>query len=55
MKRVFEAFYTGENGRTYGESTGMGLHLVKEVCNKLDHQIYIESQQGIGTKVIIII
>ncbi|GAA0114677.1 sensor histidine kinase [Clostridium senegalense] len=55
IKRVFEAFYTGENGRTYGESTGMGLHLVKEVCNKLDHQIYIESQQGIGTKVIIII
>lgn len=55
IKRVFEPFYTGSNGREYGESTGMGLHLVKDVCDKLNHKIKIESEEGIGTKVKIII
>lgn len=55
IKRVFEPFYTGSNGREYGESTGMGLHLVKEVCEKLNHEIYIESEEGIGTRVRLVI
>lgn len=29
LKRVFDPFFTGENGRKFGESTGMGLYLVK--------------------------
>ena len=32
IKRVFDPFFTGENGRKYGESTGMGLYITKEVC-----------------------
>lgn len=54
IRRVFEPFYTGENGRKFGESTGMGLYLVSEVCKKLGHQIEIESKPGEGTSVRII-
>ncbi|MFD2615044.1 sensor histidine kinase [Paenibacillus gansuensis] len=51
IRRVFEPFYTGENGRKFKESTGMGLYLVKEVCDKLGHAVEIESQAGAGTTV----
>jgi two-component system, OmpR family, sensor histidine kinase YxdK len=54
QKRVFHKFYTGENGRTYRESTGMGLYLVKEVMNKLEHRVELESVVGEGTIVRII-
>ncbi|WP_373898025.1 sensor histidine kinase [Haloimpatiens sp. FM7315] len=51
INRVMEPFYTGQHGRNYGESTGMGLYLVNEVCKKLDHDIKIESEEDKGTKV----
>ncbi|MCR2821485.1 sensor histidine kinase [Lederbergia panacisoli] len=51
IKRVFNPFYTGENGRLYRESTGMGLYLVKEICDRLGHGIEIESEVGKGTTV----
>lgn len=54
IERVFQPFFTGENGRKYPESTGMGLYLVKEVCRKLDHQVELESRVGVGTTVRII-
>ena len=54
IRRVFEPFYTGENGRKFGESTGMGLYLVNEICKKLEHQIELESRQGEGTTIRII-
>ncbi|MFC5406304.1 sensor histidine kinase [Cohnella soli] len=50
-KRVFQPFYTGENGRKYRESTGMGLYFVQEICNRLGHRIELESQVGQGTTV----
>jgi signal transduction histidine kinase len=37
VPRVFNAFFTGETGRRYGESTGMGLYFVQQVCLKLGH------------------
>lgn len=51
LKRVFQPFYTGENGRKFRESTGMGLYLVKEICTRLGHRVEIESQVGEGTTV----
>lgn len=53
-KRVFTKFYTGENGRKYRESTGMGLYLVKEVAERLEHRLELESIVGEGTSVRII-
>jgi len=46
QNRIFHAFYTGENGRKYRESTGMGLFLVKEVADYLGHKIEMESIVG---------
>ncbi|GIO32515.1 MULTISPECIES: sensor histidine kinase [Paenibacillus] len=51
LPRVFRPFYTGENGRRFKESTGMGLYIVKEVIDKLQHGIELESAEGQGTLV----
>lgn len=49
QKRVFHAFFTGDNGRAFRESTGMGLYLVREVLGYMGHQIEMESKPGVGT------
>ena len=48
-RRVFDPFYTGENGRNFRESTGMGLYLTKEAADHLDHRIEMDSEVGKGT------
>jgi len=48
-RRIFDPFYTGENGRKYRESTGMGLYLAKESLSILGHEIEMESVSGKGT------
>lgn len=54
LSRVTKAFFTGENGRKTGESTGMGLYLAREICEKLGHELVIESEVGKGTKVTVV-
>lgn len=49
VPRIFDPFFTGENGRASGESTGMGLYLAKEVCGRLGHKLTVESELGVGT------
>ncbi|ANU25950.1 sensor histidine kinase [Planococcus versutus] len=51
LPRVTKAFFTGDNGRKTGESTGMGLYLAKEICGKLGHELSISSVQEKGTTV----
>lgn len=51
IERVFEKGFTGENGRIFGKSTGMGLYLCKSLCEKLGLGIKIDSKETIGTKV----
>ena len=51
--RVFEKSFTGSNGRDKIKSTGMGLYIIKKLCDKLGHNIYIESTLKEYTKVII--
>ncbi|WP_239614606.1 sensor histidine kinase [Cohnella mopanensis] len=48
-KRVFQPFYTGDNGRKYRESTGMGLYFVQEIATRLGHRIELDSEVGEGT------
>lgn len=50
---VFEKSFTGENGRTHAKSTGMGLYIVKKLCDKLGHRVEIQSVQGEFTELII--
>lgn len=54
ISRVFEKGFTGETGRNYVKSTGIGLYLCKKLCDKLGLLIYITSTLGIGTTVKII-
>lgn len=51
IKRVFDPYYTGENGRQFSESTGMGLYLVRQVCQRLGHKVELDSIRGEGTAV----
>ena len=54
LNRVFDKGFTGENGRVYGKSTGIGLYLCKKLCEKLGLGITLDSIAGKGTKVNII-
>lgn len=53
LPRLFDAFFTGENGRRYADATGIGLWLVKQVLDRLGHTIAITSVEGEGTTVAI--
>lgn len=53
LPRIFEMGYTGENGRKFGSSTGLGLYLVKSIGKDLNLDIKIESEEGEFTKIII--
>ena len=51
LPRIFHPFFTGENGRASGDSTGMGLYLAKQVCDRLGHGIGAVSDPGRGTTI----
>ena len=53
IKRVFEKTFTGENGRSRSKSTGMGLYIVKRLCEKLGHKIAVKSVPNEYTDVVI--
>src|SRR5699024_5326525 len=53
LKRIFDPFYTGHNGRLYRESTGVGLYVVKEIVTYLGHEIKVESEVDKFTRFII--
>ncbi len=39
LKKIFEPFFTGENGRKTRNSTGIGLYIAREVSLMLGHEI----------------
>jgi signal transduction histidine kinase len=49
LPRIFDPFFTGENGRQFAEATGMGLYLVQTILTQLQHSIQVESVVGTGT------
>ena len=52
ITRVFEKGFTGTNGRLIGKkSTGIGLYLCKNLCNKLGIAIELNSVQDEGTEI----
>ena len=50
IPRIFDLFFTGQNGRLRGESTGLGLYMVKQILDYLGHAIQVDSAVGSGTK-----
>ena len=53
VNRVFEKSFTGKNGREVASSTGMGLYISRKMCEKLGHEIWMESTEGEFAKVLI--
>lgn len=51
IDRVFDKTFTGENGRKGHASTGMGLYICKQLCNKLGHAITVTSVCGVYTEI----
>ena len=54
LPHIFEKSFTGENGRTHTKSTGMGLYIVKKLCDRLGHAVEASSVQGEFTEIAII-
>ncbi|BDQ54362.1 sensor histidine kinase [Enterococcus faecalis] len=50
LPRIFEKGFTGQNGRIVQQSTGIGLYLCKQLCEKLGIGIFINSE-GKGTNI----
>lgn len=50
---IFGKSFTGENGRTHTKSTGMGLYIVAQLCQKLGHTVTAASVQGAFTEITI--
>lgn len=46
LPRVFDRGFTGERGRTGKRSTGIGLYLVKRLCDKMGLGVRADSREG---------
>lgn len=53
VPRVFDRGFTGQNGRRFGQSTGMGLYLCAVMCEKMEVGLAIASEEGAGTRVML--
>ena len=51
LSRVFDKGFTGENGRRFSKSTGIGLYLCKMLCDRMNIAISISSEKGQGTTI----
>ncbi|MGL4771931.1 MAG: sensor histidine kinase [Clostridium sp.] len=51
LTRIFDAFYTGSNGRENKKSSGIGLFMCKTICDSLNNKINVESEELKGTTV----
>ncbi|MGB5824145.1 MAG: sensor histidine kinase [Proteocatella sp.] len=54
LPRIFEKGFTGDNGRLFGKSTGIGLYLCKKLCEKMRLGLEVKSEYGEGTTIMII-
>ena len=49
LARIFDKGFTGQNGRKYAKSTGMGLYLCYELCRKMGLKLAVSSTIGKGS------
>ena len=49
LPRIFDRGYTGRNGRTHRQASGIGLYLCRRICRDLGHTITAASTVGEGT------
>ncbi len=51
VPRVFDRGFTGQVGRAHGSATGMGLYLVRVLCERMGLGVALASEGGAGTTV----
>lgn len=51
LPRVFDKGFTGTNGRIDKKASGIGLYLVKNICDTLGYPIHIDACVNVGTTV----
>lgn len=49
LPRVFDKGFTGENGRRFPKSTGIGLYLCRKLCDSMNIKLTIKSEKDRGT------
>jgi len=55
QKRLFERFYRVKTAKTASiPGTGLGLWISKQLCEKMNGKIFVESMEGVGTKFTVI-
>lgn len=54
IPRIFDKGFTGESGRKYKKSTGIGLYLSRKLCGKMNMKISATSSLQSGTTIKII-
>lgn len=51
LSRIFDEFYRGDNAKACDkEGTGLGLSIVKQIVHKEGGQIWVESEEGRGSR-----
>lgn len=53
VPRVFDRGFTGSNGRSRGNATGMGLYLIGMMALRMGLGIQLASEEGAGTRIIL--
>jgi signal transduction histidine kinase len=53
LNRIFEPFFTGDNGREIRNATGIGLYIADVAARRLGHRLEVESEVSKGTTVTI--
>ena len=54
INKIFDKGFTGENGRKFTKSTGIGLFLCKKLCENLGLSIKVDSKINVGTVIYIV-
>lgn len=50
--RIFEKGFTGDNGRKFQNSTGIGLYLCKKLCDKMGLSLTARSKNGTALRIL---
>lgn len=51
LPRIFDEFSRGENAKAYNkEGTGLGLSIVKEIIEKHHGRVWVDSEEGKGSR-----
>ena len=53
LAHVFEQFYRGNESKQTTQGSGLGLAIVKNILDLHDFGITIQSEEGVGTQILI--